>query len=133
MDHDPEYEARRARERAEKRFQTVTKEVDWRVAKAYVALADPEIAAADATKEWKEVDDKNWLPQRQISASGGPEAGGSGIEAVAVDNYLDDEEWERQEREQGRGVNIPRFPLFERNNVAVEDKSMKWWPGWKRQ
>ncbi|KAG1887272.1 hypothetical protein F4604DRAFT_1571506, partial [Suillus subluteus] len=39
-DADTDAGARRVREKAEKRLQMLTKEVDWRVTKAYVALAD---------------------------------------------------------------------------------------------
>ena len=81
-----EREARRARERAEKRFQTVTKETDWRVAKAYVALAedteDDPSGKEDASKK------------RTLETS---------TEGRATDQYLDDAEWEAQERREGRG------------------------------
>ncbi|KIJ67088.1 hypothetical protein HYDPIDRAFT_150338 [Hydnomerulius pinastri MD-312] len=93
-------EARRVRERAEKRLQTLTKEVDYRVAKAYVALVDnPEEEVAYAIK-YKEM--------------GGSNAGGSNLQARAVDQYLEDEEWEEEERKAGRGVEVrsppPLFP-----------------------
>jgi hypothetical protein len=82
---------RRLRERAEKRFQTLTKEVDWRVAKAYVALADdPEgVLMYD-------------LKSKETDANGGTLGTSSGLEGRAVDWYLDDEEWEERELREGR-------------------------------
>ncbi|PBK92767.1 hypothetical protein ARMGADRAFT_908399, partial [Armillaria gallica] len=65
---DSEPTGRRETERAEKRLQVLTKEVDWRVAKAYVALAD-------------EIDLDSKLKQPSV-------------EARAISRYLDDEEWE---------------------------------------
>jgi len=35
---------------------------------------------------------------------------GQTIEERALDRYLDDDEWERQERAEGRGVHIQRLP-----------------------
>ena len=78
------------RERAEKKVQMLTKEVDWRVAKAYVALADDE-----------EEQEEFHVKQKEI---GGSISGASGIEALAIGKYLDDEEWERGERRAGRGI-----------------------------
>lgn len=57
---DIERERRLARERAEKRVQTLTKEVDWRVAKAYVALADAHDTDADSVTGGKEGGDGRW-------------------------------------------------------------------------
>ncbi|KAI0806287.1 hypothetical protein BC629DRAFT_1590683 [Irpex lacteus] len=134
---DPEYESRRAKERAEKRFQTLTKEVDWRVAKTYVALAsDPALAADDVAENWKSSE----ISDKKLKASGSldDEDSNVNLEASAIDRYLDDEEWERREREQGRGVSIPRFPLFESSSVncRMEGKKpvqagSKFWSGWK--
>ena len=115
-------------------MQTLTKEVDWRVAKAYVALADPELVAADLAEGWKqETGDKAGKPKRTAPVDGG--ARSSNLEATAIDRYLDDEEWERQERAQGRGVSIPRFPLFESSSAISAGKKpaeSKFWSGWKR-
>ncbi|EIW84015.1 hypothetical protein CONPUDRAFT_151065 [Coniophora puteana RWD-64-598 SS2] len=89
-----EYERRRALERASKRLQTLTKETDWRVAKAYAALADdPDAEAAFEAK----------LKELMLSSQGGGE---SSLEARAVDQYLDDLEWEATEIREGRGVRI---------------------------
>jgi len=79
--------------RATKRLQTLTKEVDWNVAKAYVALADD-----PHESEWK----------RKETGIGD---GGTSLEVIAVESYLDDDEWEQQERREGRGVNIRPFPF----------------------
>lgn len=73
---------RRQRECAAKRLQLLTKELDWHTAKAYVALADdPELAVQHAAKA-KEMGEN-------VNAS---------LEGLAVAQYLDDEEWEQNER-----------------------------------
>lgn len=93
---DREVEARRVRERAEKRLQMLTKEVDWRVAKAYVALADgPDEETAYGAK-YKE--------------TGG--IGASTLEARAADQYLEDQEWEEQQRRAGRRISVQSLPLL---------------------
>ena len=60
--NEPSAEEQREREarRAEKRLQVLTKEADWRIARAYVAVSDP----ADSYEEGKK--------------SGGLEAGEGG-------------------------------------------------------
>ena len=73
----------------------LTKEVDWHVAKAYVALADDE-------EEQNEFHAK----QKEIGA-GGSSAGG--LESLAIGKYLDDEEWEVGERSAGRGIQFKRL------------------------
>ena len=78
------------RERAEKKLQMLTKEVDWRVAKAYVALADDEEEQEEFYAKQKELGD------------GGSSA--TGLESLAIGRYLDDEEWETGERSAGRGI-----------------------------
>ncbi|KAI0690616.1 hypothetical protein BC835DRAFT_1363551 [Cytidiella melzeri] len=136
---DSDYEARRARERSERRFQIVTKEVDPRVAKAYVALSADLDSETTARMEFvKPLTDKNWNTMydrdKRRAALG---EGSSSLEATAIDRYLDDEDWERSEREQGRGVSIPRFPLFGSGagKVADGDKpavsGSKMWSGWR--
>jgi hypothetical protein len=100
-------EARRV-ERAEKRLQTVTKEIDWRVAKAYVALAqdsDPSEVPAE-----KKLD--NWKGDvRKIPGSESGESSQKGkLEGDAIERYLEDAEWEEQERKDGRGPVIQKFP-----------------------
>ncbi|KAI6169129.1 hypothetical protein EDD17DRAFT_464276 [Pisolithus thermaeus] len=83
---DPETQDRAARERAEKRLQVVAGEADWRVAKAYVALADDPEADVLFDAKCKEL---------------GTDVNGSGLEARALDMYLDDEEWEKEQRKVG--------------------------------
>lgn len=78
------------RERAEKKLQMLTKEVDWRVAKAYVALADDEEEQEEFHAKQKELGD------------GGSSA--TGLESLAIGRYLDDEEWEIGERNAGQGI-----------------------------
>ncbi|KAA1467459.1 hypothetical protein DENSPDRAFT_832513 [Dentipellis sp. KUC8613] len=103
---DAEEEERRAQartiERAQKRFQFVTKEVDWRIARTYVALADGESPMHQGAGEKGHEDVKDGSRLKQV--------GNPGREATAVDRYLDDEEWEANERRQGRGVHIQRIP-----------------------
>ena len=92
-------EARRV-ERAEKRLQTVTKEVDWRVAKTYVAIAQHSgPSEAQGKKE------KTPVSECKESLRNGPV-----LENEAIDRYLEDAEWEEQERKEGRGVVIQKFP-----------------------
>lgn len=100
-----ERERRRKLEQAQKRFQFVTKEVDWRVAKAYVTLADGDDDEShdDGLKEDKE--GKDFLGKRGNHDLG--EGSGEGVEGRAVDRYLDDDEWENGT---GGKVNIQRFP-----------------------
>ncbi|KAJ7158861.1 hypothetical protein C8R46DRAFT_402839 [Mycena filopes] len=83
---DRNREVRIARERAGKRLQTLTKETDWRVAHAYIALADdPDEAAQYALK------------QKELGT-----AASAPLEARAVGQYLDDLEWEAEELRAGR-------------------------------
>lgn len=91
-------------EQAQKRFQFVTKEVDWRVAKAYVMLADGDDKGTDdggskEGKDWKEFSKKD-----QPGLGGGNR---DELEGRAVDRYLDDDEWETRT---GGKVDIQRFP-----------------------
>lgn len=95
-----ERERSRKLEQARKRFQFVTKEVDWRVAKAYVAVADHDDEHVDIdsdnAKEAKALQEKDTRQLRR----------GEGLEGRAVDRYLDDDDWEN---EAGRRVSIQRF------------------------
>ena len=93
----PEEEARRMRVRAQVAFQQVKKEMDDGIAEAYVALAEdgdsePDFASLKAEGEKKE--------SRRV---------GRTVEERALDRYLDDDEWERRERAEGRGVHIQRL------------------------
>ncbi|XP_006459323.1 hypothetical protein AGABI2DRAFT_184046 [Agaricus bisporus var. bisporus H97] len=94
-------EARRAKEQAEKRLQMVTKEIDWRVAKAYVALAEtPDITGQSAEKGKKGY---HVVPP---TASSVPGSSGSDLAIRAVDMYLDDEKWEQDEVNAGNSSQI---------------------------
>ncbi|KZT73125.1 hypothetical protein DAEQUDRAFT_762479 [Daedalea quercina L-15889] len=112
----PEDEARRARERAESRFRVLTKEADYRVARAYVVVAGVEDDAADAFRE-DEVKKAGSFrgageSLRKRHPASPTQAGSSSLEGRAVDRYLDDEEWEGRQRRAGRGVEVPAFPLL---------------------
>jgi len=98
-------EARRV-ERAEKRLQMVTKEVDWRVAKAYVAIVQDSDPSGVPAKE-KSDDYRRKVPVSGLEGS--PSQRGA-LENGAIDRYLEDAEWEEQERKEGRGPAIQRFP-----------------------
>ncbi|THH33052.1 hypothetical protein EUX98_g1102 [Antrodiella citrinella] len=100
-----EREARRRTEAAQSRFRSVTKEEDWDVARAYVALAeDPH-----TSPEGYEAKEKERVTSTgKHNSDSGPS---STLEDRAVDRYMDDDEWEARERSGGRGVSIPRFPL----------------------
>lgn len=100
-------EARRV-ERAEKRLQMVTKEVDWRVAKAYVAIAQDSGPSGVSGKEKQDNYEEGRL-KVPVSDLEGLSQGGA-LESGAIDRYLEDTEWEEQERREGRGPAIQRFP-----------------------
>ncbi|KAF7374988.1 LysM domain-containing protein [Mycena sanguinolenta] len=104
----------RAREvsRAGKRLQMLTKETDWRVARAYVALADdPDDAAALALKR-KELG----VPQAEAS-----------LEAVAADRYLEDLEWEAEQLRAGRVARIEPYPIAIATGATEKQKQRSWW------
>lgn len=108
-------------------MQTLTKEVDWRVAKAYVALAnDPE-------------DVENFgVKQKEMGGGDSKLRMKSCLEAVAVDRYLEDEGWEEDERRAGRGHDLMPFPYANGWNTASrkgkgvtpESSERSWW-SWK--
>ena len=116
---DKERELKLVRERAEKKLQTLTKEVDFRIAKTYVALADDE-------------------EEQEISAIKHKEVSGAslsyGLEALAINSYLDDLQWEADELRAGRGINIQTFPFGQQVPNSKEnpilDRSLPrhWWP-----
>ncbi|KIM39970.1 hypothetical protein M413DRAFT_446874 [Hebeloma cylindrosporum] len=95
------------RKRAEKRLQVLTKEVDWRIAKAYVALAEDDHDRED--REGLDTRKEKVLEKPVGAASSGDAA--EMLETRAIDSYLDDENWEEAERRAGRGVFLPKFPL----------------------
>ena len=87
--------------RAQFSLQQVTKETDKNIAQAYVALAEdsdsePDIASLKAEGEKQS--------RRVVQTT-------TTLEERALDRYLDDDEWERRERAEGRGVHIQRFPV----------------------
>lgn len=104
---DAEDEAQRAKaraiERAQKRFQFVTKEVDWRVARAYIALEDNDESTDNG-------DMKEWVKGEKRSTLEGSNATAVGVENRAVDRYLDDDEWEREE---GKNMKIEPIPWLD--------------------
>jgi hypothetical protein len=84
---------RRVREQAEKRLQVLTKEVDWRVARAYVALAEDGPSPAD--------EDASFLRAVKAKEAGMPVPPvHAGLEGRAIDAYLEDNEWEANLREE---------------------------------
>lgn len=99
---DPDAGARRVREKAEMRLQMLTKEVDWRVAKAYVALADDPDEEAVYSFKYKE--------------TGG--TGASTLEARAADQYLEDQEWEEGQRTAGKHISL-KSPTLLRGKVIA--------------
>jgi hypothetical protein len=104
---DPALVKARRVERAEKRFQTVTKEVDWRVARAYVSISqDSDPSEMSAKKESE--NHKGDLRRTPVSESRGHSQGA--LESEAIGRYLEDVEWEEQERKEGRGPVIQKFP-----------------------
>lgn len=107
-----QHEARRARQRAEKRLQTLTKEVDLRVARAYIALADGDPAERD-TK----------LKEMGAGHSAACSSA-SRMERYAVEQYLEDEEWEANERRAGRS---PHLSPFLSSSSAALLKESRWW------
>lgn len=130
---DEEIKADIVRKRAEKRLQVLTKEVDWRIAKAYVALAEDDNEDREGLYGRKE--------KTQEKTAGATSSGSAGmLETRAIDSYLDDENWEEAERRAGRGVFVPKFPLSScqaegsvkgrtssPSNVRVPGLSWRWW------
>ncbi|KAG8679428.1 hypothetical protein FRC11_003746, partial [Ceratobasidium sp. 423] len=110
----------RAKERAGKAFQAITKETDWGVAQTYVALLDTE---DDGIKEGK---------RRMVDPSSR-----EGAQALAVDRYLDDNAWEEEQRKAGLPPRIEPFPFFsfkgkenaESGKESSSSGSSSWWRG----
>lgn len=84
----------------------MTKEVDYRVAKAYVAIAD-EFSDSDTVDEGEGKLDAEKKKSVRLGQS-------QSTESRAVDRYLDDEEWETNELRAGRMPRLPSFPLVRR-------------------
>jgi len=117
----PDFQERleaRARERAGRAFQAITKETDWGVAQTYVALLDVE---DDGIKEGK---------RRMVDAKSK-----EGKQALAVDSYLDDNAWEEEQRKAGLSPRIEGFPFFNpkgKENIKPQKEgsssgSSDWW------
>lgn len=138
---DAEHSARRARERAQQRLQNLTKERDWRVAQAYVALADLDAAADNAASPSSTTaigvdctSEKTADRLRKRHAITDANSGESSLDARALDRYLDDDEWEEHERCEGRGVSVLAFPLLQtgvRSVKAAREQAQKTWWRWR--
>ncbi|KAF8311044.1 hypothetical protein DL93DRAFT_2083702 [Clavulina sp. PMI_390] len=104
-------ERERAQERATKRFAFVTKEVDYRVARAYVALAEEFSDSSD--------DGSGEKAKKARGRAGDVDSALTrNAEARAVDRYLEDEEWERNELRAGRPPKPPSFPWVKQRSSA---------------
>ncbi|KAK7033032.1 LysM domain-containing protein [Favolaschia claudopus] len=104
--------------RAGKRLQMLTKETDWRIARAYVALADdPEVSASFALK------------RKELGNTPTAVSAGSSLDAVATDRYLDDLEWEAEQLKAGRPIRINPFPMnpIPTQNSSSKIKARSWW------
>ncbi|KAI0734216.1 hypothetical protein C8Q72DRAFT_455120 [Fomitopsis betulina] len=119
----PGEEARRARERAESRFRVLTKEADYRVARAYVAIAGVEDDTGDALRNDEAGSFTDASLKRLVHGSS-VEADGS-LEGRAVDRYLDDEEWEERQRSNGGTAQIPAFPVS--SGMSKSSGKNTWW------
>ncbi|RDB26202.1 hypothetical protein Hypma_006844 [Hypsizygus marmoreus] len=102
-------EERRGRERAEKRLQTMTKEVDWRVAKAYVALAEDQEEEEEGARKMKEQG-----------------MGRTTLEARAIERYFDDDEWEAGQRQVG-GSTSGMVSSCGRSKDNEKEGDGRWW------
>ncbi|KAH9481612.1 hypothetical protein JR316_0006139 [Psilocybe cubensis] len=112
-------EAKLVRERAEKKLQTLTKEADWRIAKAYVALADDCQVQEDFSSKRKEMG----FAKGNVQTASASKL--DGLEALAAAHYLDDEEWEAEERRAGRDVQVLRLPAPDSNQAQATNG--QWW------
>jgi len=54
------------------------------------------------------------------------------VEERAVDRYLDDDEWERRERAEGRGVYIQRVSTGGPQPDGEKAGKVGWWQRWGR-
>lgn len=104
----------------------MTKEVDTSIAKVYVSLAEQR---NDLEGEYELGKEGSLNPFKETKSPGIPSEGS--LEGRAIDRFLDDEEWEARERREGRGVSIPKFPLFESTvGSSNSQKQGKWLPSW---
>ena len=103
--------ARRAQEQAAKRLQFVTKELDPHIARTYVSLASGEFDAG-SSKEGKSSHNATKLEDR------------------AVNQYMEDSQWEAEERRGGREPRLQPFPFFSSKAVAgCSSRGEKWSSG----
>ncbi|KAL7279038.1 hypothetical protein ACG7TL_006872 [Trametes sanguinea] len=122
--------ARLARERAETRFQSMTKETDRDVAKAYVALAGLPDGEGSGYKEYQE---EKGLRKRRTRSGNDGDAEVS-LEGRAMDCYYDDDDWEARERAEGRKPAFPSFPYAltaSGSSQALQFSGEKSWWKWK--
>jgi len=118
--NDKGREAELVRQRAVKRLQTLTKEVDWRIAQAYVALADDEHEQEARVSKIKEFPGS--LDAAQTSSFDSETAiSGTRLECLAVERYLDDIEWEAEEIKAGRQPVLPKFPFGDFKSQVKKD------------
>ncbi|EGO24470.1 hypothetical protein SERLADRAFT_467840 [Serpula lacrymans var. lacrymans S7.9] len=104
---------KRVREQAGRRLQMLTKETDWRIAKAYVALADDPGEESSHAMKAKEI--------------GGSSTGACSLEARAVDKYLEDVEWEEQEGRAGRKISAAHLPVASKQIRNPVNKGTRGW------
>ncbi|EMD34093.1 hypothetical protein CERSUDRAFT_159540 [Gelatoporia subvermispora B] len=122
----PDAVARRTRERAEARLQSLAKERDWRVARAYVAIAN----IPDPEENFKRKESGS-LRKRNSKAGDTftPEVeGAQPLEHRVLDHYMDDNDWEERERTEGRSATLQGFPYFQtKSEAANKDRSWRPW------
>ncbi|KAI1797346.1 hypothetical protein LXA43DRAFT_969322 [Ganoderma leucocontextum] len=133
---DEERKARLAIERAETRFQSLTKETDRDVAKAYVSLAGLPESTEELSGDIKEYEYEkgkdSGLRKRRVR-SGQSDSAGEGstsLDGRAMDQYFDDADWEARERAEGRKVAIPSFPLAGSSRATEKmavGEQKPWW------
>lgn len=130
---DSQRQERRVRAHAELRFRALTKEDDVHVARAYVAIADSRDPDDDVDfKKLEVTEGEDWKkPARETVAMGSSCA----LEERALSRYYDDDEWERQERQEGRGISLPKFPQSQgsRSHGCATEKGRKTWWHWRQQ
>jgi hypothetical protein len=116
---EEEAQPQRTRVHAQVSLQQVTKETDDGIAQAYVALAEDSDSEPDfaSLKAEGEKESRIVSPKRIT------------LEERALDRYLDDDEWERRERAEGRGVCIQRFPITG-PQVSMTASGKSWWGRW---
>ena len=107
----PGEEAQRERVRAQVAFQQVTKETDNGIAQAYVGLAEDSDSGSDVLPLKAEGEKVSRRGARTKHT----------VEERAVDRYLEDDEWERRERAEGRGVHIQRWPMATANRNGEKE------------